>query len=138
MDSMTTLSQKRSDYFYTSPPESYSDLNPPRLTSLQGRNVSREWSIARLQKDGTNKGLYSLIAPPPPLSPPPLYFGMNAPPPLPPISNQLALVVRGFGAGHGVGMSQWGAHAMAKNGASYRKILTHYYRGVDIVPFSSR
>ena len=33
------------------------------------------------------------------------------------------------GYGHGVGMSQYGANAMAKNGADYKEILSHYYRG---------
>lgn len=37
------------------------------------------------------------------------------------------------GYGHGVGMSQWGANAMAKDGRNYRQILEHYYQGVDIV-----
>ncbi|MGH4051854.1 MAG: stage II sporulation protein D [Clostridium sp.] len=36
------------------------------------------------------------------------------------------------GYGHGVGMSQWGANAMAKDGKSYTEILTHYYQGVAI------
>ena len=34
------------------------------------------------------------------------------------------------GYGHGVGMSQYGANEMAKNGASYDEILLHYYTGV--------
>ena len=33
--------------------------------------------------------------------------------------------------GHGVGMSQNGANVLAKNGASYREILAHYYSGCD-------
>lgn len=37
-----------------------------------------------------------------------------------------------LGHGHGVGMSQTGAHAMAKNGATYIEILKHYFTGVDI------
>jgi len=37
------------------------------------------------------------------------------------------------GFGHGVGMSQYGANAMAKEGADYRRILHHYYTDVDIV-----
>lgn len=37
------------------------------------------------------------------------------------------------GYGHGVGMSQYGANAMAKNGADYTAILTHYYTGTQIV-----
>ncbi|WP_178139272.1 stage II sporulation protein D [Hathewaya proteolytica] len=36
------------------------------------------------------------------------------------------------GYGHGVGMSQWGAGAMAKEGVGYREILKHYYTGVTI------
>ncbi|AWK50677.1 stage II sporulation protein D [Clostridium beijerinckii] len=36
------------------------------------------------------------------------------------------------GYGHGVGMSQWGANVMAKNGSTYEEILKHYYSGVEI------
>lgn len=36
------------------------------------------------------------------------------------------------GYGHGVGMSQWGANVMAKNGSTYTDILKHYYSGVNI------
>ena len=36
------------------------------------------------------------------------------------------------GYGHGVGMSQWGANAMAKNGSDYEAVLKHYYTGVEI------
>ena len=46
--------------------------------------------------------------------------------------NDYVLSVKGLGAGHGVGMSQWGAKSMAEKGASFRKILRHYYRGVKI------
>ncbi len=34
------------------------------------------------------------------------------------------------GYGHGVGMSQYGANAMAKEGKTYKDILSHYYQGV--------
>ena len=54
------------------------------------------------------------------------------PHPLPAIPRDYFLVVTGFGAGHGVGMSQWGAKAMAEKGLSFRKILKHYYTGVQI------
>jgi stage II sporulation protein D len=40
--------------------------------------------------------------------------------------------VRGRGWGHGVGLSQWGAHGLALQGASYREILGHYYSGVSL------
>lgn len=36
------------------------------------------------------------------------------------------------GYGHGVGMSQYGAHGMAKNGYSYQEILAHYYVGTTL------
>ena len=51
---------------------------------------------------------------------------------LPPIPTDYFLLVQGYGAGHGVGMSQWGAKAMAERGANFRKILRHYYTGVQI------
>lgn len=40
------------------------------------------------------------------------------------------------GYGHGVGMSQYGANEMAREGATYREILTHYYTGVTVEPYS--
>ena len=36
------------------------------------------------------------------------------------------------GYGHGVGMSQWGAKALAEQGADYRTILVHYYPGTEL------
>lgn len=36
------------------------------------------------------------------------------------------------GYGHGVGMSQYGANALAKQGKTYREILSWYYTGVTI------
>ena len=39
------------------------------------------------------------------------------------------------GKGHRVGMSQYGADAMAKKGADYREILFHYYNGADVVKY---
>jgi len=48
-----------------------------------------------------------------------------------------ALLVEGRGFGHGVGMSQWGAHAMALQGRSYEQILRHYYRGVELLSYPS-
>lgn len=37
------------------------------------------------------------------------------------------------GFGHGVGMSQYGAMVMAREGADYREILSHYYPGTELV-----
>ena len=36
------------------------------------------------------------------------------------------------GSGHGVGMSQYGADGMAKEGYTYREILSHYYSGTEV------
>lgn len=44
--------------------------------------------------------------------------------------NTVTFVTIGFG--HGVGMSQYGANGMAKNGSSYQDILKHYYTGVTL------
>lgn len=41
-------------------------------------------------------------------------------------------VFDGRGFGHGVGLSQYGAHAMAEQGADYREILRFYYTDVEI------
>lgn len=46
-----------------------------------------------------------------------------------------ALVFHVTGYGHGVGMSQYGANAMAKAGSSYEEILTHYFTGAQVVPY---
>lgn len=47
----------------------------------------------------------------------------------------LQLLVKGQGYGHGVGMSQWGAHGLAEQGAGFSWILRHYYRGAEVVPY---
>lgn len=41
------------------------------------------------------------------------------------------------GYGHAVGMSQYGANAMAKSGSNYQEILAHYYPNTTIVQASS-
>ena len=42
------------------------------------------------------------------------------------------IVLDGNGYGHGVGLCQWGAIGMAREGKSYRKIINNYYREVEI------
>ena len=37
-----------------------------------------------------------------------------------------------YGYGHGVGLSQWGAKALAENGYNYKQILQHYFTGVEV------
>ena len=38
----------------------------------------------------------------------------------------------GAGWGHSVGMSQWGAYAMAEQGFSYEDILKFYFTGIEV------
>jgi stage II sporulation protein D len=42
------------------------------------------------------------------------------------------IVFTGNGHGHGVGLSMWGALEMARQGNSYKEILSHYYPGTAI------
>ena len=46
-------------------------------------------------------------------------------------SGSLTFHVTGYG--HGVGMSQYGANAMAKEGCSCEEILEHYFTGAQVV-----
>ena len=46
------------------------------------------------------------------------------------VDEKFVFTVRGYG--HGVGMSQYGAKIMAKEGSDYQTILKHYYTGVEI------
>ncbi len=41
--------------------------------------------------------------------------------------------VAGRGYGHGVGMPQWGAHALAEQGWDAQRIALHYYKGLRLV-----
>lgn len=47
-------------------------------------------------------------------------------------ANNGSFVVSGRGFGHGVGMSQWGALALAESGYSYSQILGHYYQNTTL------
>ncbi|MBU1125135.1 MAG: SpoIID/LytB domain-containing protein [Candidatus Omnitrophica bacterium] len=42
-------------------------------------------------------------------------------------------VFEGKGWGHGVGFCQWGGYFMAKDGRSFREILSYYYPGTEVV-----
>jgi stage II sporulation protein D (peptidoglycan lytic transglycosylase) len=44
-----------------------------------------------------------------------------------------SFVFEGRGQGHGAGMCQWGAAALARDGRTYREILARYYPGTDVV-----
>lgn len=45
-------------------------------------------------------------------------------------NNEVKITTKGYG--HGVGMSQYGALALALKGKSYEEILKYYYQGVEI------
>lgn len=47
------------------------------------------------------------------------------------------LLAVGRGFGHGVGMSQWGAYALAQRGEAYPEILRYYFRGTDLRPYNA-
>ena len=48
-----------------------------------------------------------------------------------------AVIITTRGYGHGVGMSQWGANGMAKDGKTYDEIVKHYYQGIEIASAES-
>ncbi len=50
---------------------------------------------------------------------------------------EIEFVFLGRGWGHGVGLCQNGAYGMALAGASYDRILRHYYSDIQIVPAST-
>lgn len=46
--------------------------------------------------------------------------------------NNNSIIIKTKGYGHGVGMSQVGAHQLAEGGYSYKEILAHYYQNTKI------
>jgi stage II sporulation protein D len=46
--------------------------------------------------------------------------------------NLIDVTIQGNGWGHGLGMSQYGALGLAKQGYNYQDILKYYYTGVEI------
>ncbi|WP_273130833.1 stage II sporulation protein D [Bacillus weihaiensis] len=42
------------------------------------------------------------------------------------------VLIKTLGHGHGVGMSQYGANGMAKEGKTYKDIIHYYYKDIDI------
>lgn len=46
-------------------------------------------------------------------------------------NDNVSITTKGYG--HGVGMSQYGANGMAKNGYSFDEILKYFYKNVEIV-----
>lgn len=50
------------------------------------------------------------------------------------VGNKITITTKGYG--HRVGMSQYGADAMAVQGSSYQDILNYYYHRIDLVNYS--
>lgn len=55
-------------------------------------------------------------------------------------SGNQPVYIKGYGWGHGLGLSQWGAAEMAKSAGAgdrsfYQKILAHYYKGIKLEKF---
>ena len=48
-------------------------------------------------------------------------------------SDAQGVVLEGTGEGHGIGLCQAGAKAMAQSGATFREILDHYYPNTTLV-----
>lgn len=50
------------------------------------------------------------------------------------VSRNDKIILQGYGRGHGLGLSQWGAYGMTKNSKTndYRKILNKYYKGITL------
>jgi len=48
------------------------------------------------------------------------------------IQDGTKIIIKTKGYGHGVGMSQYGANGMAKEGYKYQDILKHYYTNIEI------
>ncbi len=46
------------------------------------------------------------------------------------LKDTITITTKGYG--HGVGMSQYGANGMAKEGFNYKEILNHYYKDISI------
>ena len=107
---------------------------------LNSQNPEQERNNASIDY-GLKQGPKNFQPPPKinrPSPPPRLPTSLNflEPPSRPSLRNGFSLVVKGFGSGHGVGLSQWGAYGLAQKGYDYRRILKHFYKGVYIVPFS--
>ena len=49
-------------------------------------------------------------------------------------AEEQAITIITTGYGHRVGMSQYGANAMAEEGSTWQSILQHYYPGTNVVP----
>ena len=111
--------------------------NDPQASTHAAPPLIGLWRDSASGPDTTSStsGRLAALLPPPPL--PPLNRSvLNKPRPDLRVG-EMVLEARGQGFGHGVGMSQWGAHGLALQGADFREILLHYYRGAEIRPYRS-
>ena len=111
--------------------------NDPQASTHAAPPLIGLWRESASGPDTTSStsGQLAALLPPPPL--PPLNRSVfNKPRPDLRVG-EMVLEARGQGFGHGVGMSQWGAHGLALQGADFREILLHYYRGAEIRPYRS-
>lgn len=53
-------------------------------------------------------------------------------------AKKVTYVLKGGGFGHGIGMSQYGAEGMARQGKTYKQIISHYYTGVNLAQAQTR
>ena len=119
-------------------PQATSQAAPPLIglwqDSASGPDTTSSNSTSSNTASSSSGRLASLLPPPPlPLLNPSAFHQ-----PRPDLKvGEIVLEARGQGFGHGVGMSQWGAHGLALQGADFREILLHYYRGAEIRPYRS-
>ncbi|MDB4336600.1 SpoIID/LytB domain-containing protein [Synechococcus sp. AH-603-M21] len=119
-------------------PQATSQAAPPLIglwqDSASGPDTTSGNTTSSNSASSSSGRLASLLPPPPlPLLNPSAF---NQPRPDLKVG-EIVLEARGQGFGHGVGMSQWGAHGLALQGADFREILLHYYRGAEIRPYRS-
>ncbi|MBL6881080.1 MAG: SpoIID/LytB domain-containing protein [Synechococcus sp. BS30m-G31] len=128
----------------TAQPPQPSTVLARRTTATSGSRSRIDRVTASVASSAPTASLPSaalLVAPPPPLLSRPMrsrsfrFRATRSKDRRVPAVGGLQLLVRGQGYGHGVGMSQWGAHGLAGQGADFRTILRHYYRGADVLPF---
>lgn len=62
----------------------------------------------------------------------PSYFVLNGNGDIRAATPEPAFRIMGTGYGHGVGLSQWGARALADQGYDYQSILQYYYKNVTV------
>ena len=119
-------------------PQATSQAAPPLIGLWQDSASGPDTTSGNTTSSNTassSSGRLASLLPPPPL---PLLNPSAFNQPRPDLKvGEIVLEARGQGFGHGVGMSQWGAHGLALQGADFREILLHYYRGAEIRPYRS-